>query len=91
MRILCKKCGGSEVVQLSPDYDPKMHREFLGDMVRIRFLYDGDPVDEYLLSSEFAESYQLQDSDIKLPDEYPVWIERVGIQCRMCFDSRIIE
>ena len=47
MRVLCSQCGqSSSGVQVSPDYDPAHHREFIGSAIRYRFMFEGEDVDE---------------------------------------------
>ncbi len=89
MRVLCSKCGqSSSGVQVSPDYDPTNHREFIGSAIRYRFVFDGEDVDEFLLSRAFVTANSIIGTSAALPDEYPDWIKRLRIECGRCFDKR---
>jgi hypothetical protein len=89
MRVLCSQCGqSSSGVQVSPDYDPAHHREFIASAIRYRFMFEGEDVDEFLLSPVFVTANGIIGTAAALPDEYPAWIKRLRIECRQCFDKR---
>jgi hypothetical protein len=89
MRVLCSQCGQlSTGVQVSPDYDPARHREFISSAISYVFVFNGEDVDEFLLSPAFTSANGIIGSSTALPDDYPEWIKKLRIECRQCFEGR---
>jgi hypothetical protein len=88
MRLLCEACGKYNlVVQVSPDYQPSRKEIFRERAVLIRYIYNSEVVDEFVVSSEFADLYSLGAGDYELPDNYPDWVTKLTLICKECFDS----
>lgn len=89
MRIRCDDCTRAhEVVQVSPDYDPKRHLKFVATALTLTYELDGEIVDRYLLSPSFAQTHGLKPGTRELPDDYPPWTNEIVALCKPSFDSR---
>ena len=89
MRIACKCCGLiTEVVQVSPDYNVDNHVAFLAKARTIRFVFENETVDEFLMSPEFINQNGITLDTVPLPDQYPPWVKLVKYECRNCFLTR---
>ena len=88
MLIRCPNGHGDQTpAQVSPDYDGTQAATFRSRCLIVRFIFDGQPVDQYFLSPEFVSTEHIQGGDQPLPDEYPEWINKVRAVCSRCFDE----
>ena len=92
-RLLCPKCSpegsvSSAVRRVSPDYAPAHHAEFVSRAVLVNWFYDGEHVDQFMLSPEFASAEYVVLGNHPLPADYPSWIHKVKFECLTCFDKR---
>jgi hypothetical protein len=88
MLILCPNGHGYQTpIQVSPDYEAENREIFRAECVRVRFIYNGEAVDEYWLSSRCAAEENVQAGDQPLPDEYPTWVGKVKAVCGRCFEQ----
>jgi hypothetical protein len=86
MRIICPIHDSQSVVQISPDVwgDPKS-----GDVVRVVYKFDGQSVDSFTLSVDFAKANNVTSGVVPLPSEYPEWVKSVVLVCERCFDEKM--
>jgi hypothetical protein len=90
MRIVCPNGAGVRpVVQVSPDFVMDHRDEFVERAIIVRYVLDGDIVDKFRLSPEFAKAHDVVAGDHELPDEYPLWIKEIQMICSHCFDARL--
>lgn len=85
MRILCANCGvGRPAIQVSRDFDSGTAERFLERAIRVRFVFDGEIVDEFFLSPEHATENSVAGGDHDLPDQYPLWVRGLKVVCAVC-------
>jgi hypothetical protein len=88
-RIICSNSDHEgRVIQLSPDYRPVSHRAFLARSGWVKYHIDGDIVDAYLLSCDFAEKFRIDFGLFEAGDTFPEWCELTVLECRQCFEER---
>jgi hypothetical protein len=88
MLVLCPNGHGYQTpAQVSPDYDETQGAIFRSRCFVVRFIYYGPSVDQYFLSAEFVSAEHVRVGDQPLPDDYPVWINKVRAICSKCFDT----
>lgn len=52
------------------------------------FEFEGEIVERFYLSSEYAEKYKLVDQQaVSLPDNYPQWVLDLRPVCSKCLDD----
>jgi hypothetical protein len=89
MRILCPGGHGYQIpIQLSPDYKLEDTNAFRAQCLRVRFIHNSQPVDEYWFSRRFVAQENVEVGDQALPDDYPSWVEKTITVCRRCFEER---
>ncbi len=89
MRIVCPMHGGQAVVQISPDVwdDPQAAQREVR-WVHVLYEFDGQVVDAYHLSEEFAARHGVEAGVAPLPADYPEWTGEVTRVCAKCFEAR---
>ena len=89
MRIICPIHGCQPVMYISPDLwdDPKKGEKESGG-VQVVYEYEGQLVDAFQVSADFAATHGVQGGIVPLPDDYPKWAQAVTSVCKNCFDDK---
>lgn len=89
MRILCPIHGCQPVVQISPDLQDDLAKaEQMAGGIKMAYEFEGQIVDSYHLSAEFAAEHDVRGGVVPLPDEYPNWTQAVIAVCKRCFAGK---
>lgn len=89
MRIICPIHGSQPVMYISPDLwaEPQKAEKDCGG-VQVEYEYEGQLVDAFHLSAEFAKTHDVHGGIVPLPDEYPKWAQAVTSVCKRCFEEK---
>jgi hypothetical protein len=89
MRLICPKHGIQAPMQLSPDIweEPwKADKERGG--IKVEYEFNGETVDAFLLSADFAKRVGAIDGPLPLPDQYPPWMDQLLAVCSKCLAEK---
>ena|SRR5688500_1207164 len=88
MRLLCPTHGCQAVKQLSPDLADRLgKRQPEQSMVEVRYAYQGEVVDAYLVSADFADQHGIQPGTFPVSDDWPPWSHLTVLVCLKCFEE----
>jgi hypothetical protein len=85
MRIICPIHGLQKATYISPDLwetSKSIHN------VEVIYEYDGQHVNAFLLSEDFAKKHEIKGGVSALPNDYPLWTEQTTSVCEKCFEER---
>lgn len=90
MRIICPIHGCQSVMCISPDLwdEPKKAEKDCGG-IQVVYEFEGQLVDAFHLSAEFARTHDVHGGIVPLPDEHPKWVQAVTGVCKICFETKI--
>lgn len=88
MMVKCDRHGGYQGgVLCSPDLVKysKSGEKYGGIIRQIRYYFEDTLVHVLVFSDEFSkENNILETGDIPLPDDFPLWIKKLGSLCELC-------
>jgi hypothetical protein len=88
MRFVCPMHGSQSVFLVSPDLhaDPERLLRHCG-VVDVIYEHQGQRVESYQLSSEFAREHGVSGGTHAIPDSYPEWQRLARAFCKKCLEQ----
>ena len=89
MRIICPIHGIQSCILVSPDlYVDSARVDVRNGLIEVAYKYDGEIVHAFRMSSAFAKTHGIEGGVLRLPKDYPKWVDLLVGVCKKCFEDK---